>query len=380
MTRNYVLIVLIGIPLVLGIIAISNFVIDPGNVYLNKIFNREVVDVYTSAMTNSEFGMIQEGWNERDVKLSLAKRNNEGACIMLGSSQIMAVSILQGEGLSTECEKLINLGVSGAVLEDLAIFSETIIEMKKSKSASRVYIAVSPWLFNFNKDRRYVPYEEIYHRFLERTELGIDKNPDQESEYFLSWLSNLISSDYFRQVIKIIERDGFNHHYLRVKKIFAALNAPDDYVVGYQMQAFDLEQGANTPVTLSDGSHVYTQEFINGSHELGGGTYKLSPKKWADDRAIELFEAIIIVLQQQGFEVVLLFTPYHHDVWEKPPGELARNIMTYYMETAGELASKLNIRVLGSYNPIETDCARHEFYDFMHPKPICINRIFMAGK
>jgi hypothetical protein len=51
--RNYVSIVLTGIPLVLGIIAISNFVIDPGNVYLNKIFNRDVVDTYTSARTNS---------------------------------------------------------------------------------------------------------------------------------------------------------------------------------------------------------------------------------------------------------------------------------------------------------------------------------------
>jgi hypothetical protein len=378
--RNYVLIILTGIPLVLGILAISNFVVDPGNVYLNKIFNREVVDTYTSAIMNSDFGMIQEGWNERDVKLSLAKRNNEGACIMLGSSQIMAVSILQGEGLDTECEKLINLGVSGATLEDLAIFSETIIEATESKSASRVYIAVSPWLFDFNKDRRYVPYEEIYHRFLERTEFGIDRNPDQESEYFLSWLSNLISSDYFLQVIKVVERDGFNHHYLRVKKILAALNSPDAYVADYYMPAFDLERGANTAVTLRDGSHVYNRKFINGSHEFGGGMYKLDPDKWIDDKAIVLFEEIIIVLQQQGFEVVLLFTPYHFDVWEKPSGELARNIMTYYMETAGELASKLNIQVLGSYNPDEIGCNRHEFYDFMHPKPICINRIFMAGK
>lgn len=377
--RYYVSIVLTGIPLVLGIIAISNFVIDPGNVYLNKIFNREVVDVYTGAMTNSEFGMIQEGWNERDVKLSLAKRNNEGACIMLGSSQIMAISILQGEGLSNECEKLINLGVSGATLEDLAIFSETIIEASESKKAGRVYIAVSPWLFNFNKDRRYVPYEEIYHRFLERTEFGIDKNSDQESEYFLSWISNLISSDYFRQVIKIVVRDGFKHHYLRVKKILTALNSPDDYVADYYMTAFDLEQGANTSVTLRDGSHVYNRKFINGNHELGGGMYKLEPDKWADDKAIDLFEEIIRVLQQQGFEVVLLFTPYHYDVWEKPSGEQARKILNYYWRETGKLASRLNIRVLGSYNPLQIGCARDEFYDFMHPKPICINKIFLAG-
>ena len=105
----------------------------------------------------------------------------------------------------------------------------------------------------------------------------------------------------------------------------------------------------------------------------------LVENQWAENRAIALFEEIITTLQRQGFDVVLLFTPYLHDVWEKPAGELARNIMTYYMNTAGELARRLNIRVLGSFDPVEAGCARSEFFDFMHPKPICINKIFLPG-
>ena len=159
MMKRYLYIVIVGLACFLSIIAMLNFIIDPGNVYYKRGLKKELVNKYVDTLLKSSHGMIQEGWNERDVKLSLATKKNETACIILGSSHVMSISLHNTSDVSKYCPSLINLGVSGASVEDLVIFSETILKTVDNRvKDTKVIIGIDPWVFNFQRDKRYIPY------------------------------------------------------------------------------------------------------------------------------------------------------------------------------------------------------------------------------
>ena len=44
-----------------------------------------------------------------------------------------------------------------------------------------------------------------------------------------------------------------------------------------------------------------------------------------------------------------------------------------------EFANSNDIRIIGSYDGHSTGCEEDEFYDGMHPKGSCIQRLFVQG-
>ena len=44
------------------------------------------------------------------------------------------------------------------------------------------------------------------------------------------------------------------------------------------------------------------------------------------------------------------------------------------------LANKLNIQIIGSYDPVKVGCTNIDFYDGMHPKNECMKRILSELK
>ena len=90
-----------------------NFIIDPEGIYSNKILAGDIKSPeFANKLFNSKYGIVADGWNERLVKTSLAKKSGNFDCIVLGSSHIMQISSIRNTGnIKNQCNSLLNLGV-----------------------------------------------------------------------------------------------------------------------------------------------------------------------------------------------------------------------------------------------------------------------------
>ena len=70
---------------------------------------------------------------------------------------------------------------------------------------------------------------------------------------------------------------------------------------------------------------------------------------------------------------MLVLSPYHPNLYRRIKNE--RPIYLEIENNFRNLAKKYNVEIIGSYNPDITDCKDSEFYDGMHPKDICMQKI-----
>ena len=141
-SKKWIKIFLIFSVLGVGFAGAVNFVVDPGYIYLKKNFNNNV-DEYAKKLFTSEKGLIATGWNERVVKSAMAKYAGNFDCVILGSSHIIQISQVRHTGnIQQVCPKLLNLGVSGASLEDLIVFTDIIFENDSKHSSHKFPIDI----------------------------------------------------------------------------------------------------------------------------------------------------------------------------------------------------------------------------------------------
>ena len=365
----------------LVVVAIINFFVDPGTVYFKKVSRSSLISLYTDTLASSQYGMRQEGWNERDVKLELAKRTGEIECIILGSSHVMSISIHNIEGLKKTCGSVMNLGVSGFSIEDLAIFTGILLKSTNIVENKKVIIGIDPWTLNFNRDFRYTPYIDSYYNLTKKVGFTIDNDEEaKDSKYNTELFSNLISFDYFNESLSLIKKDGFRSMLSQVYDSINIYKERKAYVYSQVVPKFSISNGWEVAVTLPDGGHVnsskYVAEAARKKHPLDAQKYKIIEGEWFDNNAIDLFSRIVLSLKKYNFEVIILITPYHPNIWHKSSGEVSRKAMHLVFERLSALTHQLDIKLLGSYQPQVVGCDSDEFFDFMHARSTCLNKIW----
>lgn len=340
----------------LGIFCVAsfNFIIDPGKIYLNKIISSKNITNISEILTNSKYGINADNLNERLVKTDIAKNANS-KCAVIGSSHVMQISSIRETGnIGKQCENLINLGVSGGCLEDIAIMSYF---LSKNKNRPKIIIiGVDPWGLKFNADKRFGAYKDILNKM--NIELNSEKNSNED--YLSEYILNLINLEYTKNSLKEFKNNMHNENKIIV------VNNP-----------FNLELGIKTKVLLPDASLVYGSDFIEKSKHSnipkGGGNYKIYGEPY-NKKAILYLKQIIKYLEKNGIEVRLLMTPYHPNVFKK--GETKPVKFMKIIEAKNkEIAKELNLKIYGSYFPDKVGCKEDEFYDYMHPANKCLNRI-----
>ena len=152
---------------------------------------RELVE----QLVQSDYGVFTPSnvWNGRDIKHELALHSTSAQCAVIGSSHIMEISS-NGEktSLSDSCLTLINLGVSGASLEDYLALSETILQNKNPPKI--IVFGIDPWALNFNRDIRWKRYSQKYLTMKAKLAGRSSYNPPN---VYLEPLRNLINREYF---------------------------------------------------------------------------------------------------------------------------------------------------------------------------------------
>jgi hypothetical protein len=327
--------------------ATLNWVIDPAGIFRKTSFGQH----YAKALMASEYGLVSpQSIDEREFKVELAKHSVQYDCVVIGSSHVMQVGSARKYRSFPECRSILNLGVSGAAIEDHVVLTWLTLSEGKPRM---LILGIDPWTFAFGKDARWkVRYPEQYQ--LARNEIeGAKLANSKTSDHW----SSLISAQYTARSLDRLLRGSVT---------------PTIDVV----QGVDEDVGVKLPITLTDGSLVYSAEYIasakNSSIPVGGTTYKTDGMV-NDLRAINLYRKLIMWVRGHGVKPVLLMTPYHQNVWmlEASPNVKA---MEPTEKIVRKIGNELDMPVIGSFRPDSVGCTPSEFYDFMHPMASCVAR------
>ena len=264
--------------------------------------------------------------------------------IIVGSSRIMQTNLLS--------ESILNLAVSGASIEDDIAFALEAVAKLKVKN---VYIGADPWLLNsFDGQNRFESVAGLYEHWIER---AFNNKPLQS--YFSSDTQNRIDTEQ-NSFLKFVRRKLYPK---------GQLIPQDDVEEIYSKKAYD-------------GSHIYNETYTNSSKDISQGfpgVLNYSMKKFEYDAYSEKnLQILVKYLQSLGVRVTLILSPYHPDVFrlmekEKP---IFLDIENWFRRFAQEN----NIKVVGSYDAISVGCQGGEFYDGMHPKSSCMQKLFNVIK
>jgi hypothetical protein len=344
--------------LILAGAAVINYIVDPGGIYHSGGINPQG---YADALVRSERGLWKpdNAFDERLVAKALAKYARKVDCVVIGSSHVTLLgSARSTRALQGLCKNVLNLGVSGAGIEDHVVLAYLALTDGRPK---KIIFGVDPWTLAFGKDLRWSTYRDDY--LMATSVILGEKNIEylrDDYEASVAKIVNLISLDYTIRSIQTAIRD------LRFGvPVISAI---------FQL---DTAVGGDYPAQLKDGSHVYSASYIAKAARAiipaGGVAYK-TDGLLNQQNAIEAYLGLLSWVKQLGVEPILLMTPYHENVWKAPLSDNAvalRKTEPIIMN----LAKAANIKLLGSYNPEVVGCYSNEFYDFMHPTVDCLVKI-----
>lgn len=276
--------------------------------------------------------------NERIfVKNRIKYEDLKPEAIVIGSSRIMQAS---STGANLE---LLNLSVSGASLEDLI----AIWELSSSKfNPAYVFLGADPWIFNVNSGQsRWNSLEAEYGLALSK--LGLAKEVSHTQRRSASSLNSLAVKLY----------DSVNQ---------SEIKADDD-------------APSLADKIRKDGSRVYNLAYSNKSLEevergaLSYASYAMSNYQYSYE-VRDILEKFVSDLKAQNRKVVLVLSPYHPSLYD-----LMRLHDRKFLEIESifkEIAVTYGVQLIGSYDPTKVGCSSEEFYDGMHPKGNCMEKVF----
>lgn len=365
--KKYLYVFVTTILMVLLMIALTNVVIDPANIYHN---NSNTIKEFAKKIKESPYGveMPKNSWGEREIKQALAQQPNDASCVVIGSSHVMMISSSnQQPSLSKYCPRILNLGVSGAGIEDFITLSYELLNA--NQHPKYIVFGIDPWSLDFNRDVRYLIYQYRYFDALNFL------NSDLSNHYFnkisksIRLAKNAINLEYFIASVSMVAASLKN-------SAQATKSGLDSLVV--VKDRFIHKDGYLTPVILPDGSYIYSHDYVLQNTPpkvaLGGENYKIIEGRQWNESAIALFIQLQHALQNRGTKIILLMTPYHPNVWALPqsPTVIALSEME---QLVNDIGTKNKMMVLGSYHPERIGCTANEFYDFMHAMPECLQKI-----
>jgi hypothetical protein len=360
-SKSYIKSIFLFITLLLTVTALTNYIVDPGNIYPKYYSqdNRVTPEFFVKKLIESKYGLLKPKnvWNDRDIKKELAIYPDSYDCALIGSSQIMQISSYrQNKSLTTTCPKLKNLGVSGGSLEDYLALTNLVLKNKESLPKVVVF-GINPWSLNFGRDLRWRKYEQDYYEMKKKISLKYaTKNLSNENESNIALLLNLFNLEYLKSSLSNISK-------AKIEKVT-------------QASKFNQNIGLDHQVILPDGSLIYSSRLLKRDKNFDDGrnSYKIVNNLYYQQHAIEIFTKLIQHLINYEIDVVLLLTPYHHSVWnnqEQPIIEAFKIVE----EKVHDIAKQNKIKVIGSFNPNNIGCLENEFTDTMHSTDECLMKL-----
>ncbi|MDC0078614.1 hypothetical protein OAJ46_00500 [Candidatus Pelagibacter sp.] len=336
-------------------VCLINYFIDPNQIYNFRNTSSETKKFVNKMINSKELIMPNIDINEREMKKSLAYIATDKNCAVLGSSHIAQI---RSDMISTSfrkiCTSLINLGVSGGSIEDIFIFSE--ILLNKSSPPKTIIIEIAPWTFNYGRDRRWYSNKNIFYNMKLRLADGSEDLHINKQNYIplFALLKNLFNKDYFISSLNLI--------YEKLKKKFLK-----------EKYNFNTDTSFNKEGATILSKNYHEQHKYDKFKDYSTDSYKITKNSWTQDLAVDEFNKFVKILKEK-FNIVLLMTPYHPDVFKKK-GQPVLTAIKIVEETVHEIANKNNLQVIGSFYPEFSNCDKYEFWNSNHAKTTCLKKL-----
>ena len=253
----------------------------------------------------------------------------------------------------------------GGAIEDHLTLTYLALQNRQNGHPTKIILGVDPWTFAFRKDERWSVYRDDYlvakaeifdtGKISEPGLVDADINETNKKK-----LANLINLEYTIRSVKTIVRE-FSGVKLKIE------TAPE----------IDSSVGGYYPIRLRDNSYIYSAKYISdaigGMVPLGGTTYA-TDGILNQPEAINAYRDLLMYIKSRGVEPILLMTPYHENVL-KAPKSLNALAIKATEPIVLNLAHKLGVKVIGTFDPQMFGCLSNEFYDFMHPTAECLAKL-----
>lgn len=336
----------------LTFVASVNYYFDPANLFNDRTYEAGIAQMLLDGRNVANITDYDERLLQKFYVSGLPQAKE---VLVLGSSRAMNI----GENLFPG-KSFFNASVSSASLED----DEAILQMYRERGLlpKKLVLGVDPWIFNRKSGQtRWKSLSEEYKRSQCLSTDCAVSNWDPE---YLRWskFQQLISFSYLRASLKAAreKRRGY-----------------------YATDALELDVN----IRGADGTIRYRTAFVNQTsdevaavvqrHVAGKSIYSLDDFRQLDPEYSAQFDALLTRLKQEHIEVLLVLSPYQYDMFKFLTAANSGFEMVVSAERmVRKLASKHGMTVLGSYDPQNVDCGRNDFYDEMHPRPSCIEKMF----
>lgn len=326
-------------------IKIGSFTLIPLLIFsflsINFFANKNSTEVLLAKLLIKNDAVYSTKMDERKfVKNRVIYENLNPRILAIGSSRVLQIS---NKNFNTQ---VLNLSVSGASIQDQIAITEMSLEKFE---VDKILLGADPWLFNDNfKPSRWKSISKEFEISLNNIQSKSKKNQIFKQD-------NLIESHNFYE--KILE------------KIYIFFN----------IRKLDLEITKNEINSLTkdyylrDGSYVYGKKEHQEKLEGTIVKYAMNKYKFSKDNYNLYKNFIEYLINFHEKEVILVLSPYH-----LPSYELTIASKPFYLDLENKfkkLSEEIDIKIIGSYNPLKIPCNQNEFYDAMHPKDSCMIKI-----
>jgi len=280
------------------------------------------------------------------IKHRIIYENYNPQILVIGSSRIMQL------GENELNKKTLNLSVSGASIEDQIAITEMALE---KFNPTTIYLSADPWLFHeYNNQKRWKSIKADYDKAL----LNINLWSKEKSNF---------------NKIRLINEDdktlNINLNENILEKVFSKINLNSNFVIPANIKPTE-----NKSLILRDGKRVYDLKYQNQKIEKDIIIYSSMKNYEYSSLYFKNYDNFISYIKNyHKKEVILVLSPYY-----KPSFELTVKKIPAYLEIENKfinLAVKHKIKIIGSYDSKLANCKNNEFYDSMHPKDLCMQKL-----
>lgn len=335
--------------LVLGGIAALNATVDPAGLFTRR-------DRSEAAARRLLAGKAIPLNNVEDRRLEAAYAQLESAApdvVIFGSSRVMALGSEIAPGL-----RVYNAATGSNTLNDTIALAGLFVGKSRPRA---VLIGCDSWLLDKTPvNGRWRTLHAALAKMDKRLGIAVEPKTRTLSE---SWPA-LISLDYTLESLNWLA--GNWREVLQGKAPLAKTANPAD--------------GVRRP----DGSIVYPLAFrMRSAGEIRSAALVLGRKAVTDilqgghlnPVAINRFERLIRFLRAESIQVILVLPPYHPVYYAYVQAHDAKKVMVRTDRTFREIARRTGALVAGSYDPARAGCGANAFWDGMHPKKPCLDRL-----
>jgi len=260
--------------------------------------------------------------------------------LVFGSSRIMEISSKNFD------DPMLNLGVSGASIQDLIALTEIALE---KFNPDKILIGADPWLLNkYNNQARWNSIS---------------------NEYIIS-LKNIYLNEKKNKILKNINHNNVYNFYEKLLEFF--YNFSNIRNLDLEIKKDEIKDLTKVYI-LRDGLRVDKKNEKERILDVNIIKYSMDKYEFSEQYYNQFKSFVNYVVNVHNKKVILILSPYY-----PPSYELTIKEKPFYKDLEDkfrELSKNLNIQIIGSYDATKIPCEEREFYDYMHPKKSCMIKI-----